>query len=379
MQLLPRRAWENAVQRYPGQRRERELSCMDHLLAMLFAQLTRRDSLRDLVRSLAALGSRRYHCGFRGVPIARSTLADANERRDWRIFQDTALALIRQVRGELPADPDLTQLQAEIYALDSTTIDLCLKLFPWAQFRRRKAAVKAHTLLDLKRGIPVFVRVSHGKTHDLDMLDRLQFEPGACYMMDKAYTDFARLYRLHCCGGFFVTRLKRNADYRIVAPGPGPCTQGVRSDKLIRLRGPKSRRLYPERLRKVRYRDPETGKTLTFLTNHLLLDAPTVALLYKKRWKIELLFKWLKGHLHIQAFYGTSSNAVQIQIWIAVIAYVLILRLKHRYGLQRPAGELAQILSITLLEKTPIPLLFSELFVSPVPNEDANQLLLFDL
>jgi hypothetical protein len=253
---------------------------------------------------------------FRGIrgSVAKSTLADANERRDYRIFQDLALAMISAARIELPVDRDLSRLQAEVYALDSTTIDLCLKLFPWALFRRKKAAVKAHTLFDLNAGIPVFMRVSHGKTHDLWMLDQILPQAGAFYIMDRGYVDFARLYRLHTAGAFFIPRAKRRMDFgvcrRLTVPPEGP----VRSDRLVRLRGSLSRTLYPDTLRLVRYVDPATGRRLIFLTNNLTLDPLTIALLYRKRWQIELFFKWIKQHLHIKAFFGTTPNAVQTQL-----------------------------------------------------------------
>ena len=378
VELLPRRAFDNAVIRYDGDRRIRNLSCMDQLLAMIFAQITGRGSLRETVLCLDAIGSRRYHCGFRGS-IARSTLADANELRDWRIFQDTAMALIHRARGQLPKDVELQRLEADIYALDSTTIDLCLKLFPWAKFRRRKGAVKAHTLLDLCTGIPVFVRVFHAKTHDVWMLDQIVPEPGAYYVMDKGYIDFARLHRLHRAGAFFITRLKRNADYRITGTGPSSPAKGVLSDKFIRMIGLKTRRHYPDTLRKIRYVDLATGKHLTFLSNNLLLDAQTIALLYYKRWDIELLFKWLKQHLHIKSFYGTSPNAVQIQIWVAVIVYVLVLQLRHRHGLRQDPNQILQILSVMTLEKTQILQLFSDLDAPIAEPENHNQLLLFEI
>jgi hypothetical protein len=377
-ELLPRRAFESAVRRYGGHARLRWFSCMDQLLCMIFAQLTTRSSLRETVTCLRALGPRRFHCGIRG-PIARSTLAEANERRDWRIFQDLALAMIASARIALPVDRDLTRLEADVYALDSTTIDLCLKLFPWALFRRRKAAVKAHTLFDLNAGIPVFIRVSHGKTHDLWMLDQFLPEAGAFYVMDKGYVDFARLYRLHTTGAFFVTRAKRRMDFgvreRRAIPPEGP----VKSDRLVRLRGPLSRTLYPDTLRLVRYVDPETGRRLTFLTNHLTLEPLTIALLYRKRWRIELFFKWIKQHLHIKAFFGTTPNAVQTQLWIAVIVYVLVAKFKHRHQLPQELNDVLQILSVTILQKTPINELFSS---EQVPNDTAlnrNQLNLFEL
>jgi IS4 transposase len=376
--LLPRRAFEGAVRRYHGDHRLRCFSCMDQLLCMVFAQITGRCSLRETVTVLRALGTRRYHCGIRGK-VARSTLADANERRDYRIFRDTALAMIAAARLELPIDPRLRQLEHDAYALDTTTIDLCLKLFPWASFRRSKAGVKAHTLLDLRRGIPVFLRVSPAKTHDVWMLDQIVPQPGAFYVMDKAYVDFARLYRLHTAAAFFVTRAKRKLDFGIQKRLDTPTDSNVTSDRLIRLRGSKSRTLYPDTLRLVRYRDPDTGKRLAFLTNHLTLDALTVALLYRMRWQIELFFKWVKQHLRIKAFFGTTPNAVQTQLWVAVIAYVLVVRLKHRHQLTHDLNEVLQVLSVTVLEKTPVLQLFSEALLQPTNPDDHNQLSLFDV
>jgi transposase len=378
VELLPRKAFDLAVRRYDGQQRVRTLSCMDQFLSMIFAQLTTRASLRETVSCLRALGSQRYYCGFRGT-VAKSTLADANERRDYRIFQDVALAMIATIRGELPVDPDLAALEAEVYALDSTTIDLCLKLFPWAVFRRRKAAVKAHVLFDIGAGIPVFMRISHGKRHDLWMLDQIVALAGAFYVMDRGYVDFARLYRLHTAGAFFVTRAKRGMDFgvreRRAVPPEGP----VLSDRLVILRGTWSRRHYPDTLRLVRYADPETGRTLTFLTNNLTLDPLTIALLYRKRWQIELFFKWIKQHLHIKSFFGTTANAVQTQLWIAVIVYVLVARCRHRHQLPQELNEILQILSVTILQKTPINELFSQKQALNVDETNRNQLNLFKL
>lgn len=376
--LLPRRAFESAVVRYRGDRRVKALSCMDQLLCMIFAQLTGRSSLRETVSCLEALGPRCYHCGIRGR-VARSTLAEANERRDYRIFMDTALAMVAAARIELPKDQELTHLGAEAYALDSTTIDLCLKLFPWAHFRRRKGGIKAHTMLDLHTGVPVFMRVSHAKTHDLSALDQFTPQAGAFYVMDKGYTDYARLHRLHSAGAFFITRAKANIDCGVRKRLPIAAGTGVSSDRLIRLRGPKSSGRYPDTLRLIRYVDPQTGKQLRFLTNSTMLDARTVALLYRKRWKIELFFKWVKQHLHIKAFFGTSPNAVKAQLWAAVIAYVLVVRLKHRHGLSRETNDILQILSVTILEKTPVFELFSQIAARSDEDAAANQLPLFEL
>ena len=378
VELLPRGTFANAVRRYRGQRRVRTLSCMDQLLCMIFAQVTGRSSLRETVLCLRALGPRRYHCGIHAAP-ARSTLADANEKRDCRIFEDTALAMMAAAKRDLPVDAELSRLQASVYAIDSTTIDLCLALFPWAHFRRRKGAIKAHTIFDVSAGIPAFIRISHGKTHDLWMLDQIVPQPGAFYVMDKGYIDFTRLYRIHQAGAFFVTRAKNNLDFGVRERLPVPPGGAVRSDRLVRLRGPKSRRFYPATLRLVKYIDPETGKRLMFMTNNLTLDALTVALLYHKRWRIELFFKWVKQHLHIKTFFGVTPNAVKTQVWIAVIVYVLVVRLKHRQQLPQELNEIFQVLGVALSEKVPVFELFSHRGVQLSESLDRNQLSLFTL
>jgi IS4 transposase len=280
---------------------------------------------------------------------------------------------------ELPVDADLKRLKIHAFAIDSTTIDPCLKLFPWALFRRRKAGVKAHTMIDLRVGIPVFMRVSHAKVADVSVLDEICFQAGAFYVMDRGYVDFARFYRIHLAGAFFLTRTKRRMDCRVQERLPVEPDGPIKRDQLIRLRGPKSRRFYPDTLRRVRFIDPDTGKRLTFLTNHLTLDALSIALLYRKRWKIELLFKWMKQHLHIKAFFGTTPNAVKTQLWIAVLVYVLIHRLKHRHGLSQTPNEIAQILSVMIFEKTPINQVFSEIQQKNDEGGIRNQLMLFDL
>jgi DDE family transposase/uncharacterized protein DUF4372 len=377
VELLPRRAFENAVQRYRGDRKLRSLSCMDQLLCMIFAQLTGRSSLRETVLCLTALGARRYHCGIRG-PVRRSTLAQANEKRNYRIVMDTAMAMIAAARIELPVDEELAHLDAEVYALDATTVDLCLKLFPWAGFRRRKAGIKAHVMLDLRVGIPVFLRVTQAKTHDLWAMDQIVFQPGAFYVIDRGYIDFARLHRLHCAGAFFITRAKKRMDFAVRQRRPVDPATGVIRDRLIRLRVFRSRRRYPDTLRLIRYVDPTTGKAFTFLTNHLTLDAVVVAMLYRKRWQIELFFKWVKQHLHIKAFFGITPNAVKTQVWAAVIVFVLVVKLKHRYQLPQEANEIFQILGLTILEKTPVFQLFSETTPQNERGENHNQLELFE-
>ena len=359
MHLLPRRAFDSAVERHDAAGRPCRPSCMDQLLCMAFAQVTGRSSLRETVTCLQALGPRRYHCGIRRRP-ARSTLAEANERRDHRIYMDTAMAMVAAARLDLPVDPDLRRLGiAAAFAIDSTTIDLCLALFPWAHFRRRKAGVKAHVMIDLRVGIPVFMRVSDAKTSDVSVLDAIAFEAGAFYVFDRGYVDFARLYRIRAAGAFFVTRAKRGMDYRIVERRPVEPGGPVTHDHLGRLRGRRSRGRYPDTPRRVRYVDPDTGKRFTFLTNHLALAATTIALLYRKRWRIELLFKRMKQHLHIKAFFGTTPNAVKTQLWVAVIVYVLVHRLKQRHGLAQTPNEIVQILSVVLCEKTPVDQVFS--------------------
>lgn len=380
VELLPRRTFELAIERHRTSGRPLTLSCMDQLLCMIFAQLTGRSSLRETVTCLRAIGSRRYHLGIRHPP-ARSTLADANERRDHRIFMDTALSMIASARAELPVDADLRRLGVRAaFALDSTTIDLCLALFPWARFKRTKGAVKAHVLLDLHVGLPVFMRVSHGKTSDISTLDQLAFLPGAFYVLDRGYVDFERLRRIDRAGAYFVTRPKRKMKFRVTRRLPADPARGVIRDRLIRLTGQATRTLAAGwTLRLIRYVDPASGRRLTFLTNHLTLDAWQVALLYRKRWKIELLFKWMKQHLHIKAFFGTTPNAVKGQLWIAVITLVLIHRLKHRLGLRQTPNEIAQILSVTLCEKTPINQAFLEEAEQNATAHDRNQLMLFGL
>jgi IS4 transposase len=377
--LLPRRALELAIQRHRVSGRALTLSVMDQLLCMIFAQLTGRTSLRETVTCLRALGSRCYHLGIRHTP-ARSTLADANERRDHRIFADTAMSMIAQARAELPIDPDLRRLKIKAaFALDSTTIDLCLSLFPWARFKRTKGAIKAHLLVDLLVGIPVFMRISHAKTSDLSTLDRLLFLPGAFYIMDRGYVDFQRLHRIQRAAAFFVIRPKRAMNYRVSRRLAADRATGVTHDRIIHLHGRHRKAIRRWPLRLVRFVDPPTGKRFTFLSNHLDLPAEQIALLHRKRWQIELLFKWMKQHLHIKAFFGTTPNAVKTQLWIAVMVLVLIHRVKHRLNLSQTPNEIAQILSVTLCEKTPINQAFFDDHQQSLQLPDPNQLLLFSL
>jgi hypothetical protein len=377
MSFLPRHEFNTCVRRYGGDRRERGFSCRDQFLSLAFAQLTFRESLRDIETCLGAVESKLYHAGFRGR-VSRSTLADANRAHDWRIYADFAQVLIRRARKLYVHDPLGVTLEHTAYALDSTTIDLCLSLFPWARFRRRKGAVKLHTLLDLRGNIPCFVHISHGKMHDVTVLDHLPLEPGAFYMMDRGYIDFERLYRFVQRAAFFVTRSKRNLDCTRRAQRPVDRTTGLRSDQTIELKGPKSSRLYPDPLRRVAFYDAEHARRLVFLTNNFTLPALTIARLYKCRWQVELFFKWIKQHLRIKAFYGTSDNAVKTQIWIAISVYVLVAIVKKELRVERSLSEILQILSVTPFEKTPI---FGVLTQKNVPTSNSlfpNQLTLFD-
>jgi len=378
MDFLPRREFTACVNKYGGQRRSRGFSCRDQFLCLAFAQLTFRESLRDIETCLRAVEPKLYHAGFRGR-IARSTLADANRVHDWRIYADFAQVLIRRARQLYASDALAVELEETVYALDSTTIDLCLSLFPWARFRRRKGAVKLHTLIDLRGNIPCFVHISHGKMHDVMALDYLPLEPGAFYVMDRGYVDFRRLHRFTQASAFFVTRGKRNLDCTRRSRRAVDKTTGLRSDQTIVLAGPKSSRLYPDPLRRVAFYDAENGRRLVFLTNNFALPALTIARLYKSRWQVELFFKWIKQHLRIKAFYGTNANAVKTQVWIAISVYVLVAIVKKELRLERSLHEILQVLSLTLFEKTSI---FAALSASPAPNADAtfpNQRILFDL
>jgi len=376
MDFLPWSTFARLVERYGGDHRARTLTCAEQYRAMAFAQLTFRESLRDIETCLSVQASKRYHMGFRN-PVRRSTLADANETRDWRIYAEFAQRLIAQARRLYAGDSLGVDLDNTVYALDSTTIDLCLSVFPWAHFRSTKAAVKMHTLLDLRGCIPSFIHISEGKLHDVNVLDLLLPEPGAIYVMDRGYLDFARLYLLHQAGAFFVTRAKSNIDARRLYSAPSDRANGIICDQTIVLAGIHTNQLYPEHLRRIRFKDLETGKTLVFLTNQRMLAASTVCDLYKSRWYVELFFKWIKQHLRIKRFYGTSENAVKTQIWIAVSVYVLVAIVKKRLNLDAPLYTLLQILSLTLFEKMPIPHALSQDHPRTETVDDANQLTLF--
>jgi Transposase DDE domain/Domain of unknown function (DUF4372) len=353
MDFLPWKTFSRIVARYDGDSRVRTLSCGEHYRAMAFAQLTYRESLRDIETCLAIQASKLYHMGF-SEPVRRSTLADANEVRDWRIYAELAQRLIAQAR-KLYAKEDLgLELANTVYALDSTTIDLCLSVFPWAHFRTTKAAVKMHTLLDLRGSIPSFIHVSDGKLADVQALDLLVPEPGAIYVMDRGYVDFVRLHAMHQAGAFFVTRAKSNMKAHRRYSASTDRTTGIICDQTIALDGHYAKQHYPERLRRIRFRDAETGKMLVFLTNNFDLPALTIAALYKNRWQVELFFKWIKQHLRIKQFYGTSENAVKTQIWIAVSVYVLVAIVKKRLRLDASLYTLMQVLSVTIFEKMPM-------------------------
>lgn len=353
MDHLPWSTFHRIVDRYKGDYRIRTFRCAEQFRVMAFAQLTYRESLRDIEACLSAQASKLYHMDIR-EPVSRSTLADANELRDWRIYAEFVQRLITQARRLYVGEDLGLDLSNAVYALDSTTIDLCLSMFPWAPFRATKAAVKVHALLDLRGAIPSFIHISGGKWHDINILDLLIPESGAFYVMDRAYMDFARLYALHQAGSFFVTRAKRNLDARRIYSAPADRSSGIMCDQSVILNGFYSHGHYPEHLRRIRFKDAESGKTLIFLTNHTVLPALTICALYKSRWQIELFFKWIKQHLRIKRFYGTSENAVKTQIWIAVSVYVLMAIIKKRLNLDISLYTLLQILSVTIFEKMPL-------------------------
>ncbi len=377
MDHLPRYEFQKCVDRYHGEYQQKSFSCWDQLLAMAFAQFTYRESLRDIEACLRSMSGKLYHMGFRGK-VARSTLADANENRDWRIFADFAQVLIGIARPLYVHDPIGVELDQSLYALDSTTIDLCLSLFPWAKFRKHKGAVKMHTLLDLHGNIPTFIGITDGKVHDVNILDEIFPEAGAFYVMDRGYVDFERLYTFTLSAAFFVVRTKSNILLQRRYSHPVDRSTGVRSDHTVILTAIDSVKAYPDSLRRVSYLDVKTRKRFKFLTNNFTLPALTIAQIYKSRWQVELFFKWIKQHLRIKAFYGTSENAVKTQIWIAVSVYVLVAIIRKRLGLEASLYQILQILSVTLFEKTPI---LQALQGSDSQDDSlvsANQLILFD-
>ena len=377
MDFLPKHEFDKCVRRYQGNYRMRKFSCLDQFRCMAFAQLTYRESLRDIETCLRAVQPKLYHVGIRGK-VSRSTLADANETRDWRIYADFAQVLIGMARKLYAEDDFGLALQQTAYALDSTTIDLCLSLFPWARFRRRKGAVKVHTLMDLRGSIPCFIQVTAGNIHDLNILDELLFEPGSFYIMDRGYIDFGRLYALAQSLAFFVVRAKSNLDYSRRTSRQVDKSTGLRSDQTILLKGPKTSQAYPEPLRRISYLDTDTQKRFVFLTNNFTLPALTIPQLYKCRWRVELSFKWIKQYLRIKAFYGTSQNAVKTQIWIAISVYLLVAILKKELDIDRSLGQILQILSITLFEKVYIDQVLTSFDLQNESSASCNQLILFD-
>jgi hypothetical protein len=377
MQRLPMYEFRKCVTRYKGDYRNRSFSSYDQFLCMAFAQLTCRESLRDIAVCLNSMPARLYHMGFRGN-IARSTIAYANEHRDWRIFADFAQTLIQRARRLYVTDSFGAELDNMAYALDATVIDLCLSLFPWAQFKKSKAAVKLHTLLDLRGSIPVWIYVTTGATHEVNLLDEMLFEPGAVYIMDRGYTDFERLHAIHTAGAFFVIRGKQNARLKRIYSAPVDKTTGLRCDQTVILETYYSAHGYPEKLRRIKFYDKEEDRQLVFLTNNFILPALTIATLYKCRWQVELFFKWIKMHLRIKAFYGTSENAVKVQVWVAVCVYLLVAILKKELNLEMSPYSILQILSVSLFEKVPINQLLIDFKEQENDFNHCNQLNLFD-
>lgn len=377
MEFVSAYEFRQCVERYRGNHKVKSFSCWDQFLCMAFAQLTYRESLRDIEACLRASSAKLYHVGIRGK-VSRNTLAHANETRDWHIYADFAHVLIRTART-LYAEENLgIRLKRTVYALDSTTIDLCLSLFPWATFRKRKGAVKLHTLLDVRASIPSVVIITPGSVHEVNILDELVFETGAIYIMDRGYVDFARLHRIEESSAFFVTRAKRNFQCQRLYSRPVDKSTGLQCDQTVVLTGFYSQKDYPDKLRRVRYRDPETQKLFVFITNNFALSALTIAKLYRARWRVELFFKWIKQHLRIKAFYGTSENAVKTQVWIAIAVYVLVAIIKKRLGLEPSLYTILQILSVTLFEKMPILQALSQIDHAQTEPDTQKQLILFD-
>jgi hypothetical protein len=377
MDFVPTYEFRKCVDRYNGNYKVISFSCWDQYLCMAFAQLTFRESLRDIQVCLRATQSKLYHLGIRGK-VSRNTLAHANQVRDWRIYADFAQILIAKARKLYAADSFGIELGQAVYALDSTTIDLCLALFPWAEFRKRKGAVKLHTLLDLHGNIPSVVIITTGKIHDVNILDELTIEVGAIYIMDRGYLDFARLYKIHQASAFFVTRAKNNFSRKRLYSLPVDKSTGIQCDQIVLLKGYYAKKDYPEKLRRIRYFDSKNNKTLVFLTNNFILPAITIADLYRSRWQVELFFKWIKRHLRIKAFYGTTENAVKTQIWIAISIYVLVAIVKKNLKLDQSLYTILQVLSISLLEKMPILQALSNITYTNQDYNISNQLNLFD-
>src|SRR5205809_372847 len=378
MDFLPSKSFQRCVKRYQGDYKLHSFSCWDQFLCMTFAQLTYRESLRDIEACLRAQHTKLYHLGIRGQ-VSRNTLAHANSVRDWRIYADFAQVLITRARVLYANDSFDVELAQTVYALDATTIDLCLALFPWAKFRKHKGAVKLHTLLDLRGSIPTVVIITHGKVHEVNILDQLSFEAGAFYVMDRGYLDFARLYKLHLASAFFVTRARKRFDFHRLYSQPVDRATGVICDQMVTLVNPVPLQGYPEKLRRIRFFDAQTNQRLVFLTNNFSLPPLTIAQLYRSRWQVELFFKWIKQHLRIKAFYGTTPNAVKTQVWVAISVYALVAILKRELKIERSMYEILQILSVSLFEKVPV---FQALMTENLPHSDASnpkQRTLFDL
>jgi hypothetical protein len=377
MDFLPLHEFRKCVARYRGDHKVRSFCCLDQFYCMVFAQLASLESLRHIETCLRTLPVKLYHMGIRGK-VSRSTLADANERRDWRIFADLAHVLIAVARELYADEPIGLRLKRAVYLFDSTTIDLCLSLFPWAHFRRRKGAIKLHTLMEARGRIPVFVAVSHAKVHDVQALDDIQIEPGAVYVMDAGYCDFLRLFRFDLEAAFFVTRAHSNLAFRRISSRPVARATGLRCDQTIILSGPKSSTRYPQPLRRIVYVDPEKRKRFVFLTNNFVLSALTICQLYRCRWQVEIFFKWIKQRLRIKSFFGTSPNAVKTQIWIAISTYVLLAIAKKRLGLRQDLAHIMQVVCVTIFEKSPIIELFSQTPATGKQEHVHKQLELFD-
>lgn len=377
MDFIPPYEFRKCVDRYHGNYKVKSFSCWDQFLCMAFAQLTYRESLRDIQACLRATQSKLYHLGIRGK-VSRNTIAHANQLRDWRIYADFAKILIGQARKLYAADSFGIELKQTVYALDSTTIDLCLSLFPWARFRKRKGAIKMHALLDLHGNIPSVVIITPGNVHDVNILDDLIIEAGAIYIMDRGYLDFGRLFKIHQTPAFFVTRSKTNFSRKRLYSQPVDKSTGIQCDQIIALKGCYAKKNYPEKLRRIRYFDAENNKTLVFLTNNFVLSAITIADLYRCRWQVELFFKWIKQHLRIKTFYGTTENAVKTQIWIAISIYVLVAIVKKNLKLDQSLYTILQILSVTLFEKMPILQALSNIDYKEQEAHISNQLNLFD-
>jgi hypothetical protein len=378
MDFLPMHEFRKCVKRYKGNFNIQTFSCLDQFLCMAFAQLTYRESLRDIEVCLRSLQNKLYHMGIRGK-VSRSTLSDANEKRNWRIYADFALVLIHIARNLYINDDFGVELDNTVYALDSTTIDLCLSLFPWARFRKRKGAVKMHTLLDLRGNIPSFIEITDGKVHDVNILDDLIPEPGSFYIMDRAYIDFSRLHILTQCSAFFVIRAKTNLQFRRLYSHPIDNSTGLRCDQTIVLTGINSSKEYPDKLRRIKYFDSDNNLHLTFLINNFMMPTQTITKLYKCRWQIEIFFKWIKQNLRIKSFYGTSENALKTQIWIAVSVYVLIAIIKKRLDLELSFYTILQIFSVTAFEQLPIIQILTSFSFKNQTIDSCNQLLLFEL